>query len=118
VLLVDDDALLRDAIRTMLLQALDCPVVAFGDGPTALAYTDHTPPGLALLDVDMKPMGGLELARCLRERHPDLPIVFLTGSNHLDLAAEFAAVGAVANLRKPVRSAELLAAIEANRIRD
>jgi FixJ family two-component response regulator len=118
VLLVDDDALLREALRLMLLQSLDCQVVAFGDGATALAYTEHTPPGLALLDVDMLPMSGLELARQLRERFEGLPIMFLTGSNHLDLAAEFAAVGAVANLRKPVRAAELVAAIQAHRIRE
>ncbi len=117
VLLVDDDALLRDTLRVLLLQQLDCGVVAFGDGPTALAYTEHTPPGLVVLDVDMVPMSGLELARELRERFAELPIMFLTGSNNLDLGAEFAAVGSVANLRKPVRAAELVATIEAHRIR-
>jgi two-component system response regulator YesN len=117
VLLVDDDALLREGIRAMLSQALDCPVVAFGDGPSALAYAKQMPPGLALLDVDLEPMGGLELARRLRERHPKLPIMFLTDSNNLDLAAEFAAVDAVANLRKPVRSSELVAMIDSHRIR-
>jgi FixJ family two-component response regulator len=118
VVLVDDDGLLRETIRAALVQALDCPVVAFADAATALAYTAHTPPGLALLDVDMMPMGGLELARRLRERFTALPILFLTGSNHLDLADEFAAVGAVANLRKPVRIAALIEAIEAHRIRE
>jgi CheY-like chemotaxis protein len=117
VLLVDDDALLRDTIRVLLLQELECPVVAFGDGATALAYTVHTAPGLALLDVDMEPMSGLDLARRLRESFPDLPIMFLTGSNHLDLAEEFAAIGVVANLRKPVRAAELVRLIQAHRIR-
>jgi FixJ family two-component response regulator len=117
VLLVDDDALLRDTLRVLLLQELDCGVLAFGDAVTALAYTDHTRPGLALLDVDMQPMSGLELARLLRERFPELPILFLTGSSHRDLADELAAVGALATLRKPVRAAELVATIQAHRVR-
>ena len=117
VLLVDDDALLRDTLRVLLLQELDCGVLAFGDAATALAYTDHTRPGLALLDVDMQPMSGLELARVLRERFPELPILFLTGSSHLDLANEIAAVGALASLRKPVHAAELVATIQQHRVR-
>ena len=117
-MLVDDDAVLREAIRQALVGALPCPVIAVGDGPSALAYVAHTQPCLAVLDVDMAPISGLELARALRKQIPELPLMFLTGSNHLDLADEFAAVGAVANLRKPVRTQELVAACEKHRLRD
>ena len=118
MLLVDDDEALLHALAKLLVREVGCPVETFADGAAALEFARATPPCLAVLDVDMGAMSGLELGRRLREAVPQLPIMFLTGSSQRDLAAEFASVGAVANLRKPVRGAELVEAVQLHRLRE
>ncbi len=116
-MLVDDDKTVLEPLVVALRQQLSCSIVSFNDGLEALEYlADHTV-GLALLDVDMPRMSGLALAEKLRERAADLPIMFLTGSTQRDLAKEFATVGAVASLRKPIAAKELAALIDRHRLR-
>ena len=103
ILLVDDEPLLLEATRQRLEGAFPgTPILTFTDGVNALAATQGKPLGLALLDVDMPRMSGIELAAELRARSPELPIAFLTGTARDKVADEVARVGAVAWLRKPV----------------
>lgn len=80
VMLVDDHALVRSAIRGAL-EAPDIEIVA--EAATAEAAFDEalrTRPDLILLDVDMPGMSGLQLIRELRPRLPDTKIVMLSVS--------------------------------------
>lgn len=106
VLILDDDASIRDAVAQALGRALPFPVVAFADGQQALSHAEQHPPLLVVLDVDMLPMSGIDFARRLRQRYPTMKLVFLTGSRHQ--REELEAVGAQAVLHKPVSVRELL----------
>ena len=79
ILLVEDDAVVRDSIRRML-EGASFRVKTARDGLEAIARLDASPEfGLVLSDLVMPRMSGLELARTLQQRRPDLPLVLMTG---------------------------------------
>jgi signal transduction histidine kinase len=80
VLLVDDDPTLS-AILARVLRSLGCKVEAANDGATALAGLTALPPDVALLDVHMPTMDGVELCEALRARYGNrLYIIGLSGA--------------------------------------
>jgi FixJ family two-component response regulator len=111
VLIVDDDARVREALRE-LLEAHGLAVAAYGSaGDYARAATPEGPCCL-LLDVELPDINGLDLqAQLAGGNHP--PIVFITG--HGDIPSSVRAIkhGAVDFLTKPFGEAELLAAVHA-----
>ena len=87
ILVVDDEAAVRTIARRQL-EAADSTyqVREATNGSTALELVDRFgPPDLVLTDVMMPHMGGAELARRLRTRWPDIPIVFMSGYAEDDL---------------------------------
>ncbi len=105
ILVVDDDAEVR-AFLTELLEAMGHKVEAFESAETAIGASGGTPPDLALIDFAMPSMNGAQLARVLRERHPNLPIAFVTGYAESE-QLEGALGGGVPVLRKPFGIDEL-----------
>jgi two-component system, OmpR family, response regulator ChvI len=77
IALVDDD---RDvlAVVAAVLEAEGYNVVAYSDGPTALNGLKAVQPDLAILDIKMPQMDGIELLQRLRQKS-DVPVIFLTG---------------------------------------
>jgi len=85
ILLVDDDSAVREITAHVLIE-LGYKVVEAGSGATALACLDKTAEiDLLLVDFAMPGMNGVEVASAVRERLPDLPILFITG--YADLTA-------------------------------
>lgn len=84
ILVVDDDASVRDGLDRALRGAGYTTMTAT-DGPEALAIADGSGPfDLLLADVVMPQMLGNELARQMRERDPNLPVLYVTAySNRL-----------------------------------
>jgi len=79
VLLADDHAVVRRGLRLVLESAPDLTVVAeVGDGVEAVARAGKGDVDLAILDISMPRMGGLEAARVLREAQPDMRILMLS----------------------------------------
>jgi CheY-like chemotaxis protein len=79
ILVVDDDAAVRE-ITTGLLRDLGYDVIEAGSGGAALdALDNNAEVDLVLLDFAMPGMNGGEVARELKARRPDLPILFATG---------------------------------------
>jgi CheY-like chemotaxis protein len=116
VLLAEDEPLLRAVIQR-ILQRTGYSVVCASDGLDALAqWAGHTHRGLAidalLSDVRMPHMGGLALVRRLREQHPDVPVILMTGYVEGGISAEDIG-GPTAVLSKPFDGAVLLAALAA-----
>jgi two-component system, cell cycle sensor histidine kinase and response regulator CckA len=106
ILLVEDD----DAVRrstTKLLGALGYRVEAACNGVEALERWDRLDVDLVLTDLSMPIMGGAELAKRLRERAPDLPIVFMSGNLDVDELREQIEHGRARFLQKPVSLREL-----------
>jgi DNA-binding NtrC family response regulator len=80
VLLVDDEQGFREAV-SQVLQYRGYDVVAVGGAQEALTWcaTNRTSIGAVLADVCMPSMGGPELAAEISRRHPDLPVVLMSG---------------------------------------
>ena len=115
VLLVDDEALVRDALADDLA-ALGWTVITAATGAEALAHIDQ-PEVLDLLvtDLAMPGMDGLALIRAARERKPRLPALLLTGhagDAHTELLGLAEANGPFAMLRKPAHAEAMWASCE------
>jgi DNA-binding response OmpR family regulator len=110
VAIVDDDALFRD-MMTEALREGGYAVVAFADGPSALAGIQAEPPQAVLLDLWMPGMDGLQVCRALRAdpKTALLPILMLTGSTDQDDQVLGFEVGADDYIHKPVVLTVLLA---------
>jgi signal transduction histidine kinase/CheY-like chemotaxis protein len=106
VLLVDDDSAVRE-VTAGLLQDLGYRVVEAGSGGAALDLLDRQAEiDVLLVDFAMPGMNGAEVAREVRARRPDLPILFVTG--YADTEA-LAAAGDDGILRKPFVERDLAA---------
>ena len=108
ILVVDDDADTRAAIRSSLgsYQVLEAP-----HGRVALAVIAVTPVDLVITDIFMPEMDGLELIRALKKQTPDMPIIAISGGGRFDLAGSQLSLasrfGAEAMIRKPYDRQEL-----------
>ncbi|WP_188262399.1 hybrid sensor histidine kinase/response regulator [Azospirillum tabaci] len=120
VLLVEDEAQVRDFIR-LTLEDLGMRVVCAADGTEALrAYADHGGAfDLLVTDLVMPQVGGASVARALRRENPDLPAVLMSGyppeTESLDdlLADPMADGRRIVFLRKPINPDELADTIHA-----
>lgn len=111
VFVVDDEAELRRALER-LLRAEGYEVAGFGSAAEFLAALPADATGCVVLDVAMPGLGGLELQQRLGG-DARLPIVFLTGHGDIPMSVQAVKAGAVDFLTKPVKSVELLRAVDA-----
>jgi two-component system, response regulator PdtaR len=115
VLICEDESIIRLDLRAQLERA-GYEVHEARDGEEAVALAASTEPDLAIMDVKMPGIDGIEAARQMRERRP-LPIVMLTAYGHETLVRRAADAGAFAYLTKPFREQDLLPALETARAR-
>ena len=108
VLVVDDDARLREYLRVNLEQA-GYSVREAGNGEEALVAIADAGPDLVLLDVVMPGLDGWQLLRRLEERHGSIPVIMFSGQVDERGAAEAAEHGARGFIGKPFDPEELLA---------
>ena len=112
ILLVDDDPLLLDYLKTVLEHA-GYATVAAGSAAEALQRVAEREAdiALALLDISMPGMSGLDLARRLKD-HTSVAFMFLSSVDDAETARQAASHGAVGFVVKPVDAARLLPAFE------
>jgi FixJ family two-component response regulator len=112
VYVVDDDASYRTAIKR-LLEMTGYRVITYASAEQLLDQRpDENSPGCILLDVRMRGLSGPELQSRLIEVGSTLPIVFLTGYMDITVTVKALKAGAHNFFIKPVRSDELLKALE------
>lgn len=112
IALVDDDKNILASV-SMLLEQEGYHVRTFTDGAAALTALTTTPPDLAILDIKMPRMDGLELLRRLRQANDALPVIFLTSKDEEQDEAAGLALGADDYITKPFSQRLLLARIRA-----
>jgi len=110
VLVVDDDPLLRDALRR-LLGSVGLRVETYPSAAAFLQVEMPTGPTCLVLDIRMPGQSGLELQAELVKEDIHLPIVFITGHGDVATAAKALKAGAVDFLPKPFREQDLLDAV-------
>ncbi len=114
IAIIDDEEVMRASLRDFLTRQGN-RMREYPDGASAVAAFARNPPDLALLDIRMPGEDGLSVLRKLREDHPELPVIMMSGHGTMDAAIEALRLGAADFLRKPVRYPELLAALERTR---
>ena len=112
ILIVEDERLLADSIKTML-ESKGFDVETAYDGETGEEYAELGVYDLLLLDVMMPKMDGYELARQVRSKRCSTPILMLTAKSALEDRIEGLNAGADYYLTKPFDTRELLACINA-----
>lgn len=122
LLVVDDNAANRDVLCGQL-QAWGATVLSAADGPSALALcqahsqshngSSSFPFDLALVDMQMPGMGGIQLGRCLKanERFREMPLVMMTTLGDSDDVQELTELGFSAHFSKPLTPSNLLEAL-------
>jgi CheY-like chemotaxis protein len=115
LLLVDDDAMVREILAAQL-QAAGLIVTAYDSGEAALAHLDSGEPVDALIsDLSMPRMDGLTVIREAKRRRPHLPAILLTGfpNEATDSASDAGVGGTFSLLRKPISGSDLLEQVAA-----
>ena len=80
ILAVDDERNALEGLETVLRRALpEAEVYPFRTGADALVFAENTPCAVAFLDIELRDMNGLELAKRLKDQHGETNIVFVTG---------------------------------------
>jgi DNA-binding response OmpR family regulator len=112
VLVAEDDADIRDLVAFKLEQA-GYDVIAVEDGPSALVAARQTPPDLAVLDVSMPGMSGLDVCRLLRAdpSTATIPIIMLTARAQERDVEDGLTAGADDYMIKPFSPRELVSRI-------
>ena len=112
VLVIDDDAPVLRHLVVVLTQNQKYEITAIRDGATALKTVEGRSFDAVLLDMAMPGVNGRELLRKIRGRHPETPVIIITGVEDAQLAAESIRLGAFAYLYKPVGEEQLVRTLE------
>jgi NarL family two-component system response regulator LiaR len=112
VLIADDHAVVRRGLRTFLELQDDIEVVAEAeDGDAAIEAAEHATPDVALIDLVMPRVDGIEAIRGIRERSPVTRVIVLTSFLDDDKLLPAVQAGAAGYLLKDVQPQELVSAI-------
>jgi DNA-binding NtrC family response regulator len=111
ILIVDDEPVVRNSLSEWF-SGEGYDTKALPDGKTALETVQREGWDLALLDIKMPGMDGMELQRRLRDADPDLIVLMMTGFGTVDTAVQALKNGAYDYLTKPVDPDELSVTVE------
>lgn len=110
IICVDDENLVLELVVRLCEELPQInEVVSFSSSPEALEYMKNNSADLALLDIEMPKMNGITLAVKIKELHPDISIVFLTG--YSNYALEAFKIHANGYIMKPIEKEKLVAEI-------
>lgn len=114
ILLVEDDELVRDMVAQVLKKASH-EVISAADGEVATQILQQTQPDVMITDIIMPKKSGIMLISEVKNRHPQLEIIAISGGGrldpigYLDLSED---LGASVSFEKPIDNTALLMAID------
>jgi two-component system nitrogen regulation response regulator NtrX len=111
ILVIDDEASIRDSLRVTLEYA-DYEVIGAATGQDGLALAERESPDLVLLDIKMPGTDGMEVLNRLHARDETLPIIMISGHGTTSTAVDAVKMGAEDFLDKPFDTDVLLFRIE------
>ncbi len=111
VLLVDDEEDFVTALAERLqLRGIEAQIAT--DGETALALIETSPPQVVVLDVMMPGLGGADVLKRIKARHPQIPVILLTGHGSIREGTDGLRQGAYDYLVKPIDIEELISKMQ------
>lgn len=113
ILLVDDHALIRDALRAILAEIIACAVIDEADSARkAMELAESNPETqLVILDLGLPDGDGLQLLKTIRARLPATAVVVLSSSTESDVMAAALDAGAVGFIPKSAPRSVMLGAL-------
>ena len=113
VFIIDDHPLVRQGLSLLIGQQPGLAVAGeAGDAQQALAGLERTSPDLAIVDLGLKGMDGLELTKCIRQQHPRVKVLVLSMYDEAIYAERALKAGARGYIMKQEANEELLNAIQ------
>jgi two-component system nitrogen regulation response regulator NtrX len=106
ILIIDDEESVRKSLADVMRDE-GYDVVTAASGWEGLELLSETQPSLALLDIAMPEMDGIETLRRIREMRPDMQVVMVTGHGTIEIAVKTTKMGAYDFLVKPPELAHL-----------
>ncbi|HVA30799.1 MAG TPA: response regulator [Gaiellaceae bacterium] len=116
ILIAEDETIIRLDLRDLLVQAGFEVCAEARDGEEAVELARSEQPDLAIMDVKMPKLDGIDAARRILEERP-IPIVMLTAYGQEEIVSRAVEAGVFGYLVKPFREQDLLPAIQAARAR-
>ena len=114
VLLLDDHAVVRDGLQALLAAQPDIRVVgSFGDSGRALSFAAESPPDVAVLDIALPGLDGVEVARRIHDACPDTHILMLSMHASPEHVYQALRAGASGYVLKESAGGEVVAAVRA-----
>lgn len=114
VLLVDDQAIIREGLKTLLELEPDLDIVGDGaNGQIAVELVDTLQPDVVLMDIRMPVMDGVAATHAIHQQFPAVKILILTTFDDDDYVSDALRMGAIGYLLKDTPSEELANAIRA-----
>ena len=113
ILICDDEEGVRESLKLILGNHYELIVVDGGE--QALHTLAHTKDiGVALLDIKMPKVHGLDVLKEIKSKHPQVKIVMVTGYRSVETAAEATRLGASGYIIKPFKSEDILETVKKN----
>ena len=106
ILIVDDEEIvIRSCLR--ILDGDEFQVESVQDGREALRKIEENPYDVMILDIMMPNIDGLEVLRRVKETHPNVDVIMITGLSQIDTAVQAMKLGAFDYISKPFEPDEL-----------
>ena len=112
ILILDDDRAVLNCFETLLAQTGRYESEVLSDSTRAVQVIAAGRFDLILLDMDMPVVSGMEVLRYVRQEHPGIAVVVITGVGDVELAVESMKLGAFDYLCKPVNNERLVACLD------
>ena len=112
IIIAEDHAVMREGTRELLEREADLKVVGeAADGAQAVALAERLDPDVALMDISMPGMTGIEATRRIKTIHPNTAVLILSAYDDDEYVSALLAAGAAGYLLKDVSSEEVVRAI-------
>jgi DNA-binding NarL/FixJ family response regulator len=112
ILLVDDHPIVLEGLKQLIEQQSDLMVCgALADGRVTLQTVDRLRPDLAIIDISLKTVNGLDVIKALKAQHPDLPVLALSMHDETLYAERALRAGANGYVMKQEATKNLLTAV-------
>jgi NarL family two-component system response regulator LiaR len=114
ILIADDHAVVREGTRQILEHEPDLVVVAeAGDGEEAIQLAGNLQPDVAIIDISMPKLDGIEATKKIKTLYPSIAVLILTAYDDDQFVFSLLEAGAAGYLLKSIRSRELIDAVRA-----
>lgn len=113
IMIVDDNAMTRELLRSTLSSANLNVVGEAGSGETAIAMAAKLHPAIVCLDIFMPVMDGIETVKALKASYPKIIVLMVTGNPFPEKVKEALAAGADGFLVKPFTPAKVMDTLRA-----